>query len=306
MFFSFFKRQIRPYDSGYLPPLNGHEIFYHQFGNPNGKIILSFHGGPGGCSKEKHASHFDLKKYRIILFDQRGCGKSLYKDRLAHNTTHDSIMDAIRVLEHLGIGGKIIIAGGSWGSTLALLFAQKYPERVSKLIVNSIFLAGATDLEWMSKTSRLFYPDFLDKFNEEASGEHLSKYTHKLLQSKKKKDNEKALRGYGSYEKLMGSVDPKLPEGPFTDTDMSYPSIFFHYDSNEYFLKYDQILKECHKIAHIPTFIFHNRLDMNCPIQNAWDLHKALAKSKLYIIPSHGHGSKLMFDTMKEVLKEKL
>lgn len=304
--FSFFKRTIRPFDSGYLPPLDGHEIFYHQFGNPDGKVILAFHGGPGGCSKEKHAAHFDLKKYRVILFDQRGCGKSLYKERLSHNTTHDSLMDGIRLLDYLGISGKIIIAGGSWGSTLALLFAQKYPERVSKLVVNSIFLAGATDSKWMAQTSRLFYPDLLDKFNEEADGKNLSKYTHRLLQSNKKKDHDKALKGYASYEKMLGCVDPKLPEGPFSEADMSYPTIFFHYDSNNYFLKYDQILKECHKIAHIPTFIFHNRLDMNCPIQNAWDLHLALPKSKICIIPSQGHGSKLMFDTMQKVLRERL
>ena len=304
--FSFFKRTIHPFNSGYLPPLDGHEIFYHQFGNPNGKVILSFHGGPGGCSKEKHVSHFDLKKYRVILFDQRGCGKSLYKDRFAHNTTHDLIMDGVRLLDYLGITGKIIVAGGSWGSTLALLFAQKYPERVSKLVVNSIFLAGATDLEWMPKTSHLFYPDLLDKFNEDANGEHLSKYTYKLLQSTRQKDKDRALKGYGSYEKLMGDVDPKLPEGPFSDADFSYPTIFFHYDANEYFLKHDQILKECHKIAHIPTFIFHNRLDMNCPVQNAWDLHLALPKSKICIIPSRGHGSKLMFDTMQKVLRERL
>ena len=304
--FSFFKRTIRPFDSGYLPPLDGHEIFYHQFGNPDGKVILAFHGGPGGCSKEKHAAHFDLKKYRVILFDQRGCGKSLYKERLSHNTTHDLLMDGIRLLDYLGISGKIIIAGGSWGSTLALLFAQKYPERVSKLVVNSIFLAGATDSKWMAKTSRLFYPDLLDKFNEEAGGKNLSKYTHRLLQSNKKKDHDKALKGYASYEKMLGCVDPKLPEGPFSEADMSYPTIFFHYDSNNYFLKYDQILKECHKIAHIPTFIFHNRLDMSCPIQNAWDLHLALPKSKICIIPSRGHGSKLMFDTMQKVLRERL
>lgn len=306
MFFSFFKRQIKPYDTGFLPILDGHEIFYSQYGNPNGKVVLSFHGGPGGASKSKHVHHFDLKKYRVILFDQRGCGCSLYQERLKNNTTQETLKDALRLLDYLDIRGKIIVAGGSWGSTLALLFAQKYPECVSKLVLNSIFLAGSTDYEWMSKTSRLFYPDFIDKFYEETKGKNLSHYTYQLLKSDKKRDHETALKGYGSYERLLGDVNPQLPCGPFTEEDMSYPSIFFHYDANDYFIKPDQILKETPKIAHIPTLIFHNRLDMNCPLQNAWDLHNALPKSKLCIIPSRGHGSKLMFDTMSKELKEGL
>ena len=239
MFFSFFKRQIKPFDTGFLPIVDGHEIFYSQIGNPNGEVILSFHGGPGGASKVKHARHYDLKKYRIILFDQRGCGCSLYKERFKNNTTQDTLTDALRLLDYLGIKEKIIVAGGSWGSTLALLFAQKYPECVSKLVVNSIFLAGSTDYDWMSNTSRLFYPDFIDRFYEETNSENLSQYTLQLLSSDKKRDHDKALKGYGTYERLLGDVDPQAPTGPFTDEDMHYPSIFFHYDANNYFIQKD-------------------------------------------------------------------
>lgn len=303
MIFSFFKYKPKSFDQGYLPEIDGHNIFYQQFGNPNGKIILSFHGGPGGCSKIKHCLHYNLKTTRIIMFDQRGCGQSTAKNIHYKNSTHDLLNDAVRLLHHLNIKKKIIVAGGSWGSTLALLFAEKYPERVSKLILNSIFLADKTDREWMEKDSRLFYPDLIEQFQKEAGSKNIGKYFAKLILSPHKKDNEKALKSYGSYEKLLGSVNPKLPIGPFVENDMAYPRIFFHYDNNHYFITPNEIIKKTDKIAHIPTLIFHNRLDMSCPLCGAWDLHKALPKSKLFIIPNHGHGSKLMFDTMKEKLK---
>lgn len=302
-FFNFFKREIKPYDMGYLPEIDGHTIYYQQIGNPKGKIILCFHGGPGGSGKARHASHFDLKKYRVIIFDQRGGGKSIAQNILYKNTTADLLSDAERLLKYLGITGKIIVAGGSWGSTLALLFAEKNPTRVSKLIVNSIFLAATRDCNWMPETCRIFYPDFIDRFRNEAGSTNITAYFTKLILSKNKKDNDKALSSYASFERLLGSSNPQLPKPPFTEANMAYPRLFFHYDSHKYFLRPNQILKDINKITHIPTYIFHNRLDMSCPLINAWDLHKALPKSHLYIIPNRGHGSPLMFETMKKVLK---
>lgn len=140
MFWNLFKRPIQPYHKGFLPTKDGHDIFFQQFGNAaadNRKTILVFHGGPGGSSKYKHTLHYNLKKYRVILFDQRGCGQSICANALYQNTTNDLLDDANRLLNHLQITGKIIVGGGSWGSTLALLFAQKYPHRVSKLVLNS-------------------------------------------------------------------------------------------------------------------------------------------------------------------------
>ena len=304
MLFSFFNRDPKPYDTGYLPEYDGHNIYYQQFGNPDGTPILSFHGGPGGCSKAKHASHFDLKKHRVILFDQRGCGLSHSKDIFRKNKTKYLIIDAKRVLEHLKIEGAVIIAGGSWGSTLALLFAEKYPERVSKLVLNSIFLADETANNWMASDCRLFYPDFIDRFRAEAGKKNIRPHFGMLMQSESKEDLETALKSYGNFERLLGSVRPVLPEGPFTEEDIKYPKMFFHYDFHNYFIQKNQILHLIKKIEHIPTIIFHNRLDMSCPLCGAWDLHKAMPNSELHIIPSHGHGSKLMFKTMKEKLKD--
>lgn len=302
-FFNLFKHMPKPYETGYLPECDGHQIYYQQFGNPKGPVILSFHGGPGGSGRAKHAVSENLKKYRLILFDQRGGGKSLARNPLYKNTTADLLKDAEHVLEHLNIKGKIIVSGASWGATLALLFAEQNPKRVSHLVVSCIFLANKRDCDWMPKGSRLFYPDLLEKFETEAGGKNITQYFTRLLLSKNKRDNERALKSYASYERVLGSTHPHLPEGPFTEEDIRYPRIFFHYDSHKYFLRDNQILKDAHKISHIPTYIFHNRLDMSCPVINAWELHKALPKSKLYIVPSRGHGSPLMFETKKEILK---
>lgn len=303
MFFNLFNPLPRPYEMGYLPDKDGHQIFYQQFGNPNGRVILTFHGGPGGCGKPKHVIHYNLKKYRVIVFDQRGCGRSLAKDIYYKNETKYLINDANRLLEYLKIKGKVVIGGGSWGSTLALIFAQTYPDKVSKLVLNSIFLADDTANNWMPQTSRLFYPDFIDLFRQQAGSQNIRDYFGRMILSRDRKKQEFALASYAGYERLLGATHPKLPTPPFTENDYQYPRLFFHYDVHDYFMRPNQILNNAYKINHIPTLIFHNRLDMSCPLCGAWDLHKALPKSKLFIIPSHGHGSKLMFDTMKQELK---
>lgn len=300
--FRFLSFLPRPFDSGYLPTQDGHDVFFQQFGNPKGRVILIFHGGPGGCIKPKHVLHFDLNKYRLIGFDQRGCGQSRASDIYYKNETKYLISDAHRLAEHLKIKGKMIVAGGSWGATLALIFAQTYPERVSKLVLNSVFLADETADNWMEKTSRLFYPDFIDLFRRQADGENIRNYFAHLILSDDKKKQSMALASYGSYERVLGSVQPELPTPPFSEEDLTYPRIFFHYDVHHYFLTPNQILRHADRINTIPTIIFHNRLDMSCPLCGAWDLHQALPKSKLFIIPSSGHSSKLLFDTMKKKL----
>ncbi len=306
MFFNFFHRELKPFNEGFLPQKDGHEIYYAEYGNRNGIPVLCFHGGPGGCSGAKHASVFDPKKYRVILHDQRGCGKSPYQNRFYKNTTSDLLADAERLLKHLNIAGKVIVRGGSWGATLALLFAEKYPERVRRLILNSVFLAGTTDREWMENVSgNLFYPDIMEKIRADVGNEPLSAHYNRLLQGGKK-DINRAMGLYGGYESIMGRADAILLKPPFDENRIKYVQIFFHYDSHDYFIKPDEILKNAKKIATIPTLIVHNRLDMSCPVKNAYDLHKALPKSKLVIVPDRGHGSKLLHETtLAEIRKLK-
>ena len=303
--FSFFKKEIRPFDTGYVPVDNGHQIFYQQFGNPNGDIVLSFHSGPGGSGKAKHVSHYDLKKYRVILFDQRGCGKSLFKDAFKENTSWRSVEDGMAILNHLKIKGKITISGASFGAGLALLFSETYPNRVKQIILNSVFLMRPKDAEWVSRDSYIFYPDLMDEMRHQAKAENVVPYYYKLLFSEKYKDIQQAQKYYGSYERLLGEVNPSFDKTPaLTDSYIQSGRIYLYYEVNKFFVSDNQILDNISKIKHIPTLIVHNRLDFCCPVYQAYDLHKALPKSKLVIVPDKGHSSSLLFKTLdKEIRK---
>ncbi len=303
--FSFFHRTLKPYDTGWLPTENGHEIYYQQFGNPKGFPVLSFHGGPGGCGRAKHASHYDLSKWRIILFDQRGCGQSRYADFLIDNTSLAAIRDGMALLNHLKIKGKVTVAGGSYGAGLALLFAEAYPTRVKQLILNSVFLMRRQDAEWVSHDSRLFYPDLIDEMRQQAGSKDLASFYHKLIFSDKYKDLQQAQKYYGSYEKMLGQTDVSFDKTPaLTDGGIRFTQIYMHYEKNHFFVEENQILKDIDVISHIPTLIVHNRLDFCCPVVQAYDLSKALPYSKLVIVPDKGHGSSLLFKTLMREIKK--
>ena len=303
--FSFFKKEMKSFDMGYVAVDNGHQIFYQQFGNPKGEVVLSFHGGPGGSGKAKHVSHYDLKKYRVILFDQRGCGKSLFKDVFKENTSWTSVKDGMAILTYLKIQEKITIAGASFGAGLALLFAETYPNRVKQLILNSVFLMRPKDAEWVSKDSYIFYPDLMDEMRHQAKADFVVPYYYKLLFSEKYKDIQQAQKYYGSYERLLGEVNPSFDKTPaLTDSYIQSGRIYLYYEVNNFFVSDNQILDNISKIKHIPTLIVHNRLDFCCPVYQAYDLHKALPKSKLVIVADKGHSSALLFKTLdKEIRK---
>ena len=305
MFFGLFSREPKPYDAGRLDVGDGHSISYYQYGNPRGRVAISFHGGPGGSAKLKYAANFDMKKFRVILFDQRGCGKSKYKDLTYKNTTQDTLRDAERLLDHLGARGKITVAGGSFGSTLALLFAQKNPARVERIVVNSIFLARSRDFTgWISGDAKRFYPDIIESLEKISDGKPLAKYFAGLLFSGRRKSELEALEYYGCLEENLGKLEPgfKLPPKDKIEAELKALKIFIHYETNNMFIKENQILNDAKKIARIPTLIAHNRLDMICPFEQAWELHKALPKSKLAIVPDYGHGSKLQTKELKKLI----
>ena len=163
--FGFFNNKV--FDKGYLPEFEGHEIYYQQMGNPKGEPVLFFHGGPGGSCKDSHGNYFNLKKQRVIMFDQRGCGRSKTEDIISLNDTKRLVKDANRLLEYLNICEPVTVAGGSWGSTLALLFAEKYPERIARICLYAVFLARREDMEW---TAACFIPSCWKKSAARAKG----------------------------------------------------------------------------------------------------------------------------------------
>lgn len=297
--FGFFNNKI--FDKGYLPEFEGHEIYYQQMGNPNGEVVLFFHGGPGGKCKVSHGKRFNLKKQRVIMFDQRGSGKSKAEDIISLNDTKRLVKDAKRILEYLNINEQIIVAGGSWGSTLALLFAEKYPECVKRICVCSVFLARKMDMEWMLKDSGLFYPDLLEEIKRQSEGEN--PYTHyaKLAFSEDLGSIQTAIKYMVYYEYLMGSLDAKFHDVRIDNEIINSARISLYYAANRYFLENDEILNNIDKIKDIPTNIVHNRLDMCCPLRGAWDLYRSLNNAKIEIIADIGHGGKKLTEAFKKL-----
>lgn len=290
--FGFFNNKV--FDKGYLPEYEGHEIYYQQMGNPQGEPVIFFHGGPGGQCKKSHGRYFNLKTQRVIMFDQRGAGLSKAEDIISLNDTKRLVKDAKRLLEYLNVTEPVIAAGGSWGSTLALLFAEKYPECVKKICVYAVFLARREDMEWMLRDSGLFYPDLLEEIRHQSEGEN--PYTHyaKLIFSDDLGSIQTAVKYMVHYEYQLGKLDAGFKEVALDNNIINAARISLYYAANRYFLTDNEILKNIDKIKEIPTTIIHNRLDMCCPLKGAWDLYRSLDNAHIEIIADLGHvGDKL-------------
>ena len=290
--FGFFNNKV--FDQGYLPEFEGHEIYYQQMGNPKGEPVIYFHGGPGGCCKNSHGKYFNLKKQRLIMFDQRGCGRSKADDPINLNDTKRLVKDGKRLLEFLDINEPVIVAGGSWGSTLALLFAEKYPESVKQICLYAVFLARREDMEWMLRGSGQFYPDLLEEIRRQSEGEN--PYTHyaKLIFTDDLGSIQTAVKYMVHYEYQLGRLDAAFNDVSIDNDVINSARISLYYAANRYFLTDNEILKDIEKIQNIPTLIVHNRLDMCCPLKGAWDLYRSLDNAKIEIIAELGHvGPKL-------------
>lgn len=297
--------EIKPFNQGYLPTADGHDVYFMEFGNPKGKPILMTHGGPGGSCKIKYAKEFDLKKYRVIMFDQRGCGQSLPRGEMKNNSADDTLFDMKRLLEYLNINEKIILKGGSWGSTIALLFAEHNPKLVEKMLLSQIFLADSANDDWMLKQSALFYPDVVERFTDEVRGwGSIPAYYAKLINSDNKEEQLKAFNLLGNYERIMGELDVEAKIQEIDDRALNNMRIYLGYWAKNYTLKNNEIMRNVKKIAHIPTLMVHNRLDFSCPLQAAYELHKALPNSKLVIVPEKGHVGKLLYGAINKESRE--
>lgn len=303
MWLNIFNPMPKPRTEGFLPEQDGHKIYYRQFGNPSGIPVLSFHGGPGGSSRPKYAKLFNRHKYCFIQFDQRGCGRSEARDVFFRNNTETALSDANRLLDFLGIDRPVIVHGASWGSTLALLFAEAHPEKVAKIIVSSVFLARPYDTSWVSSESERFYPDLWAEMRQKVHRTDIYPVYRRLLFSKNKKDNLKALAYLGSYEYMLGQTAPRFRQPEILDeAELNAARIAFYFEEHKYFMGTDQILQKSAGIRHIPALIVHNRLDFCCPVKQAWDLHKALPASRLIINAGCGHSTPELFKAVKRAV----
>ena len=286
----------KAFNQGFLPEADGHKVFFAEYGNPKGKVVLLTHGGPGGRTSAGHAKIFDLKKYRVIMFDQRGCGLSEPKGEMKHNSMEDIIWDIKRLYDYLNLSGKVILRGASWGSTVMLCFAERYPELVDKLLLSQVFLADEVHSEWFDKQSALFYPEFLEQMQENAgSWKSLPEYYAELINADDLQKNLTAANQYGWYERILGNVHPAFGTKEILDDDeYAELKIYLNYAAKAYTLKNNQIMRNVKKIQNIPALLIHNRLDMDCPLYSVWQLHKNMPLSKLKIAPGIGHYNPLL------------
>ena len=288
--------KTKPYRSESLQVSKLHTIHFEECGNPRGKPLVFLHGGPGGGIEPFYHRYFDPKKWRIVLHDQRGCGKSTPFSELRENTTWNLVADIEKLREHLGID-RWVVFGGSWGSTLSLAYAETHPDRCRALVLRGIFLLRRRELLWFyQEGASEIFPDawehYLAPIPSRERGDMMKAY-YKRLTSPDRRVRQKAARAWsiweGSTSKLL--FDPALVKkfggGRFAD---AFARIEAHYFVNRGFMKPDdRLLRDVRTIRRIPGVIVQGRYDVVCPIRSAWDLHRAWPEAKLVIVPNAGH-----------------
>jgi proline iminopeptidase len=293
---------IEPFQSGLLKVGDGDEIYWEASGNPTGKPLLYLHGGPGsGLGSGGYRRRADAGRYLIVGIDQRGCGRSrpLATDALHQlplNTTQSLIADIETVREHLGIE-RWLVTGGSWGSTLALAYAQAHPERVTEIVLIAVTTSSREEVEWITEGVGRIFPEAWARF-EAASlrrvGERVVEAYARRLASGDHADGVRAAAAWDAWEAVHLSLDPNWQPGPLHPDPtqrLVFATLVSHYWANDAFLQgADRIAHRVDRIAHIPAVLIHGRRDISGPAITPWRLHQHWPASRLYIVESEGHG----------------
>ncbi len=285
---------IEPYHSGYLQVSPKHNIYFEECGNPDGAPVVVVHGGPGsGCSAGQRR-FFDPQHYRIVLFDQRGSGRSTPAGEIEDNTTQLLVSDMEQLRTHLKIASWLIF-GGSWGSTLALSYAAEHRARVHGLILRGIFLARPEDVTWFLQGTRHFFPEAWNRFtgilNAQNRMDILASYAH-MFREGDQRAQVLAARTWSTFEAAIMTLLP--PSSPSTASDeamVARLNVHLHYLVNHCFLLDTPLLPSVEQLRSIPTIIIHGRYDMVCPVAMAYELHQAWPEAELRIIPDAGHAA---------------
>lgn len=287
--------EILPYQTFFLETDSRHTVYVEQSGNPDGIPVIFLHGGPCSGTKPGHRRFFNPEKYRIILFDQRGCGQSLPFGELENNTTQDLINDMERIRKQLSID-RWLLFGGSWGGALALLYAQQHGDKVIGMIIRGVFLARQQDLDWFAKAGAgLIYPEqwqrLLESIPESGRANPVQGICDALWD-----DDEVAKRrvarewmAWGGQVALGGDYQPGPEAGHVTEKIIKQVGMEMHYARNHYFIRENQILENCDRLHSIPTVIIHGRNDLVCPMEAAMKLRQALPGAEYIILPNAGH-----------------
>ncbi len=288
--------EIEASNTGMLPVGEGHEIYYEECGNPKGKPAVYVHGGPGGGSSPGQRRVFDPQEYRIILFDQRGCGKSTPTASLENNTTWDLVEDMERLRIHLGID-RWQVCGGSWGSTLALAYSQTHAGRVTEVVLRGIFTLRKHELDWYYQGGAAnLFPDEWEKFvapiDVSERGDMISAY-YRQLTSDNVSVQQTAARAWSMWEGSTINLlqrPEQIEHFGSVSFAVAFARIECHYFVNKGFFKTDGwLIENVDRIRHLPVTIIQGRYDVCTPMTTAWDLHQALPEADFHVVADAGH-----------------
>ena len=288
---------IKPYRTHRVKVTDLHTLYVEEVGDERGIPVLFVHGGPGAGFTENDRRFFDPEKYRIILFDQRGAGRSKPHAELTDNHTPALIADIERIRQHLAVD-KWVLFGGSWGSTLSLLYAQTYPERVMGLVLRGIFLCRDEDIRWFyQEGANAVFPDYWQDFVEQIpqqEREDLVQAYYRRLTSGNELQRMAAAKAWSIWEARCATLQPNpdlVEHLGDPHVALAMARIEAHYFVRQAFIRPNQIIDDAGKLADIPGYIVHGRYDMVCPVKQAYDLHRAWPQAKLEIIRDAGHAS---------------
>lgn len=313
----FFHPETSPYDTGFLDVGDGNQVYYEQLGNPAGKPAVSLHGGPGTGGNHRPTRFWDPLRYRVIRFDQRNCGYSTPHASdpaadMSRNTTEHLLSDMEQLRAHLGID-KWLVNGGSWGATLALLYAQRHADRVSEMVIPAVTMTRPEELDWLYRGVSRIFPEAWQQFRqgvpeEERDGDLLAAYA-RLMENPDRAVRERAAAAWIAWEDAVISLEPNArphsEDGSIDDKLLAFVRICAHYYSHGAWLEPDQVLRDVGKLAGIPAVLVHGRQDLGCPVRTAWELAQAWPEARLVVIEDAGHtGSEAMSRAIVEAINE--
>ncbi len=289
---------IEPHRHGMLQVSPLHSIYWEECGNPKGKPVVFVHGGPGAGADPRSRRFFDPKKYRIVVFDQRGCGRSRPYASLVDNTTWHLVADMEKLREHLGIE-RWMVFGGSWGSTLGLAYAETHPERVTEIVLRGIFMLREWEIHWFYQHgASAIFPDHWENYvagiPKRERGELVEAF-YRRLTSRNRATRLKAAKAWAVWEGATSYLhvnEANIENWNADDFAIAVARIECHYFVNRgFFRREDQLLRGVKKIRHIPAVIVQGRYDVVCPMRSAWDLHRAWPEAELRVVPDAGHSA---------------
>ncbi|WP_030542580.1 prolyl aminopeptidase [Streptomyces albus] len=291
---------VEPYDRGMLDVGDGQLVYWETCGNPRGKPALVVHGGPGSGCSDRARRYFDPRRYRIVLFDQRGCGRSTPHagdpaTGMRHNTTGHLVADMERLREHLGIESWLLY-GGSWGSTLILAYAERHPRRVSEIVIAGVTTTRRSEIDWLYRGAGRFFPAEWERFRAAAGAERdggvVGAYA-RLMEDLDPAVREKAAGDWCAWEDTVLSLEPQGASAPYSGRPsrdrMAMVRICAHYFAHGAWLEEGALLRDAGRLAGIPGVLVHGRFDLSAPLDTAWELRRAWPDAELIVVGEEGH-----------------